>query len=168
LPSEDLATTVLGIDPGTQVVGFGILAVGRRTMRFVDAGVLRANRRDTVPERLGEIGRQLDGLLGRVRPDVVVVEDAFASRNLKSALRLGEARGVVLAGAARHAARLVQMPPAVCKKALVGNGSAAKEQVAAMVCRLLRIERAPDPLDATDALALALAHVMRESAQPIG
>ena len=168
MPPADLATTVLGIDPGTQVVGFGVLAVGTRTMRFVDAGVLRANRRDSVPVRLGEISRQLDDLLGRVRPDVVVVEEAFASRNVKTALRLGEARGVVLAQAARHDARLVQMPPAVAKKALVGNGAAAKEQVAAMVCRLLGLSKAPDPLDATDALALALAHVMRGSAQPTG
>ena len=63
VPPADLATTVLGIDPGTQVVGFGVLAVGTRTMRFVDAGVLRANRRDSVPVRLGEISRQLDDLL---------------------------------------------------------------------------------------------------------
>lgn len=168
MPPADLATTVLGIDPGTQVVGYGVLAVGRRTMRFVDAGVLKASRRHSVPVRLGQISQQLDALLGRIRPDVVVVEEAFAARNVKSALRLGEARGVVLASAARHEAELVQMPPAVAKKAIVGNGAAHKEQVAAMVCRLLGLRSAPDPLDATDALALALAHVMRGSVQPTG
>ena len=122
-----------------------------------------------MPVRLGEISRQLDELLGRVRPDVVVVEEAFASRNVKTALRLGEARGVVLAAAARHGAQLVQMPPAVAKKALVGNGAAAKEQVASHGLSHARaFQSAPDSLDATDALALALAHIMRGSAQPTG
>jgi crossover junction endodeoxyribonuclease RuvC len=92
---------------------------------------------------------------------LVVVEEAFASRNVQSALRIGEGRGVVLACAAAAGIRIEQVPPAVAKKALVGYGAAHKTQVAAMVARTLNLATPPEPLDATDALALALTHVVR-------
>jgi len=114
-----------------------------------------------VPARLAQILVEFEELLREVRPDVVVVEQAFAARNLQSALRIGEGRGVILAAAARYGSRIVQFAPAVAKKALVGHGAADKTQVAAMVAGTLGLAVAPEPLDATDALALALAHVLR-------
>jgi len=163
LPREAAApaAVVLGIDPGTRVVGYGALAVFPRGPRLLAAGVLRPDPRLAVPERLGAIRAGLDRLFAELRPDVVVVEGAFAWRNPQSALRIGEGRGVVLACAVQAGARVVQYPPAVAKKALIGSGTAHKTQVAAMVARLLSLERAPEPLDATDALALALAHLLR-------
>lgn len=152
-------TVVLGIDPGTILVGYGVVEVGPRAPRFVDAGVVRAHRRAAVPERLGEIQREVALLLDRFRPSVVVVERAFAARNVLSALRIGEGRGVILACAASFGAEVVEMPPASAKKAVVGHGAASKVQVARMAAAALGLRHPPRPLDATDALALALAHI---------
>jgi crossover junction endodeoxyribonuclease RuvC len=150
---------VLGIDPGTLVVGYGAVEATARGPRLLAAGVLRPRRRAGVPERLGEIQEQLTRLLERVRPTVVVVERAFASLNIQSALRIGEGRGVALACAAAFGAEVVEMPPAVAKKALVGHGAADKSQVAKMAAAVLGLRELPQPYDASDALALALAHL---------
>ena len=152
---------VLGIDPGTLVIGYGAVESTPTGLTCISAGVLRCTSSRTVPERLGELGAGLDRLLAELRPGVVVVEEAFAARNVQSALRIGEGRGVALACATRSGARVVQVPPAVAKKALVGNGGAHKSQVAAMVARVLGLEEPPEPLDVTDALALALTYWMR-------
>jgi len=152
---------VLGIDPGTRVVGYGAVVANPRGPRLFGAGVLKPGAGLDVPLRLAAILSEFEALLQEVRPDIVVVEQAFASRNLQSALRIGEARGIILAAAARCGSRIVQFAPAVAKKALVGNGAADKTQVAAMVAATLGLSEAPKPLDATDALALALAHVLR-------
>ena len=152
---------VLGIDPGTRVVGYGAVVANARGPRLFGAGVLEPGARLDVPARLSVILAEFEQLLEEVRPDVVVVEQAFAARNLQSALRIGEGRGVILAAAARYGSRIVQFAPAVAKKALVGHGAAAKPQVAAMVAATLKLASPPEPLDATDALALALAHVLR-------
>jgi crossover junction endodeoxyribonuclease RuvC len=155
---------VLGIDPGTRVVGYGAVEVAAAGPRCVSAGVLQCRASLAVPERLGQISAGLERLMAELRPGVVVVEEAFAARNVQSALRIGEGRGVVLACATRLGARVVQVPPAVAKKALVGHGGAHKTQVAEMVARVLRLERPPEPLDVTDALALALTYVTRPTA----
>lgn len=152
---------VLGIDPGTRVVGYGAIVANGRGPKLFGAGVLQPGARLDVPARLGVILAEFEELLAEVRPDVVVVEQAFAARNLQSALRIGEGRGVILAAAARFGSQIVQFAPAVAKKALVGHGAADKTQVAAMVAAALGLAEAPGPLDATDALALALAHVLR-------
>jgi crossover junction endodeoxyribonuclease RuvC len=152
---------VLGIDPGTRVVGYGAVVAREPRPRLFGAGVIEPEAGLDVPARLGRILAEFEQLLAEVRPDVVVVEQAFASRNPQSALRIGEGRGVILAAAARFGARIVQFPPAVAKKALVGNGAADKSQVAAMVAAELGLPEPPEPLDASDALALALAHVLR-------
>ena len=152
---------VLGIDPGTRVVGFGALRMTADGPRLIGAGVLRPTASADVALRLAEIRSGLDRLLAELRPEVVVVEQAFAARNVQSALRIGEGRGVVISAAAAVGATVVQVAPAEAKKALVGNGQAHKTQVAAMAARLLGLEQVPEPLDASDALALALTHVLR-------
>lgn len=125
------------------------------------AGVLRTEKQASVPERLGWIQTEVARLLGELHPTVVVVEQAFAARNVQSALRIGEGRGVVLACAAAFGAEVVQYAPAVAKKALIGNGAADKSQVARMVGEILNDRGLDLPLDASDALALALAHWQR-------
>lgn len=151
---------ILGIDPGTRIVGWGLIELGAGGPRLVAAGALRAGTGD-LAQRLGLIRRELDSLFERHRPHVVAVEMAFAHKNVQSALRIGEGRGVVLSCAAAAGAEVHQYPPASAKKALVGHGAAHKTQVAAMVARRLGLEAPPQPLDATDALALALTHVLR-------
>ncbi len=152
---------VLGIDPGTQVLGYGALVLRRQGPRLLAAGVLRVPRMAETPARLGWLRVELDDLLDRLRPAVVVVEQAFAGKNPQSALRIGEARGVVLACAATRVEEVVQFTPAAAKRSLVGNGRADKEQVARMVAIELGLDEPPRPQDATDALALALTYVHR-------
>jgi crossover junction endodeoxyribonuclease RuvC len=152
---------VLGIDPGTRVIGWGAVCQVSGGLRLVGADVLRVPARLDLPQRLGALRRGLDLLIAELRPAVVVVEEAFAARNPQSALRIGEGRGVVIACAAVAGCAVQQYPPAVPKKTLVGNGGAHKSQVASMVARLLGLAEPPRPLDATDALSLALTHALR-------
>jgi len=160
--SETLARrrVILGIDPGTRVVGWGAIELTARGPRMLAAGVVRAGAGD-LPQRLGLIRGELDRLIALYQPFVVAVEEAFAHKNLQSALRIGEARGVVLSCASAALVAVRQYPPAAAKKALVGNGAAHKTQVASMVARRLELAEPPKPLDASDALALALTHVLR-------
>lgn len=161
-PIRPKPLVVLGIDPGSRVVGYGAIVDAARGPRLYAAGVLRAPARGEVPERLAWIRRELDELIAKLVPGVVVVEQAFASKNQQSALRIGEGRGVILACAAGSGAAVVQLTPAVAKKAIVGHGAADKSQVARIVAQMLGIAPLELPLDATDALALALAHLQRE------
>jgi len=149
---------VLGLDPGTRVLGYGAVVERRDGLRLLAAGTLVAPGGASVPQRLAFLRGRLDQLLGRLQPTEVVVETAFANRNIRSALRIGEGRGVCMACAAAIGSDVVEMPPASAKKALVGNGGADKAQVARMVEATLGLHEEL-PLDATDALSLAVAHV---------
>ncbi|MHC4261409.1 MAG: crossover junction endodeoxyribonuclease RuvC [Planctomycetota bacterium] len=153
---------VVGIDPGTRVLGYGAVRVEPRGAKFVTAGVFQPPASLALPERLARIAIGLDELMAELRPTVVAVERAFGGKNVQSALRLGEARGVALAAAARVDARVVELAPAEAKRMVVGSGAADKEQVAAMVLRQLGLTDPGGPRDATDALAVALAHVLAD------
>ena len=159
-------SVLLGIDPGTAVLGYGAVVMAASRPRLVAAGAVRVPRKLGPAAGLAYLRAELDALLARIAPAVVVVEQAFAARNVRSALRIGEARGVVLASAAASGAEVVQYPPATVKKALVGSGGADKTQVARMVAAGLGLAEPPTPLDATDALALALTHVYKRSIGP--
>lgn len=159
VPDETQSVPViLGIDPGTRVLGYGALSWEPRRPRMVSAGVFRANARWEISRRLGHLAAELERLFEELSPGIAVVESAFASRNVRSALRLGEARGVVLACAARAGAEVIEMAPASAKKAVLGHGAASKHQIARMVGAQLGEPELDLPEDATDALALALAH----------
>lgn len=160
VPAEpESVPVILGIDPGTRVLGYGALSWELRRPRMLSAGVIRANARWAISRRLGHLAVELERLFAEIHPGVVVVESAFASRNVRSALRLGEARGVVLACASRAGAEVIEMAPASAKKAVLGHGGASKHQVARMVGSQLGERDLELPEDATDALALALAHL---------
>ncbi len=148
---------VLGIDPGTRVLGYGLVCGSAHAPRLVEAGVLRTRAQLDLAARLHHLLTGLEELIAELRPDVVVVERAFAGRNVQSALRLGECRGLALALAARAGARVEELSPAQAKRSLVGSGAATKGEVARMVGARLGIDTAAGGLDATDALALALA-----------
>lgn len=152
---------VLGLDPGTRRAGWGALLMAAAGPRLIGCGVVDAPGRLSAPIRLARISRGFDLLFDRLRPTTVVVESAFAFRNVQSALRIGEARGLALAGAAKRGMEVIEMAPAAAKKAVLGNGAASKSQVAAMVVRRLGGDLEDVPEDATDALALALAHSER-------
>jgi crossover junction endodeoxyribonuclease RuvC len=158
VPADCTWPIVLGIDPGTRALGFGAIVLAPGGARLVTAGVLRPGNAHSEPaQRLAELAAALPRLIARCRPQCVAVERAFAARNVHSALRLGEARGVALACAAASGARVIELSPSQVRKSVLGIGSGTKEQVAFMVARLLRHDLSGLGLDASDALALALA-----------
>lgn len=162
VPPDAPWPVILGLDPGTRVVGFGAVVAAQGGPRLLVCGAIDAGsgRAVPVPERLARIARDVRFLLGRLRPSAVVVEKAFHAVNAQSALRIGEGRGVILAAAAEHGCRIVEYPPSVAKKALC-HGGASKAQIRAMVATVLKLAVHPEPDDASDALALALTHVHR-------
>jgi crossover junction endodeoxyribonuclease RuvC len=178
---------ILGIDPGTLVVGFGCLelgpaqavassdgdAVGERPLalaaanvmqasggrfrvRALESGVLRLGGRNAaIEDRLHRLLDQLSALLARLRIDEVALEQAFYKKNVAAALRIGEARGVILASVRQQGAAVHQFTPARIKRAVAGNGAASKDAVARLVCQQLGLASMPSPRDVTDALAVA-------------
>lgn len=154
---------VLGIDPGTATVGYGVVerASGPgRPMRLVECGIFRTRPRDSLPRRLAIIYEGLSELLARHRPDVLAVEDIFYATNVRTTVVLGHARGVILLAGAQAGVRVAEYSPALVKKSVVGRGAALKPQVGYMVAKLLRLETAPTPADAADAVAVALTHLL--------
>jgi crossover junction endodeoxyribonuclease RuvC len=152
---------VLGIDPGTALTGYGLVrGEPFGALALVECGVVRTSARDPLPVRLREIYEDVRAIIERHQPDALAVEDVFYSRNVRTTVVLGHARGVVLLAGEQSNLPVHEYPPAEIKKAVVGTGAATKEQVQFMVTRLLRLRSAPQPSDAADAAAVALAHIM--------
>jgi crossover junction endodeoxyribonuclease RuvC len=151
----------LGIDPGTANTGYGIVrSDGPGLVGLVECGVIRTRPRDPLPARLGEIYDGVTQLIARHRPDALSVEDVFYSRNVRTTVVLGHARGVILLAGQQAALEIHEFPPAEIKKAVVGNGAATKEQVQFMLTRLLKLKAVPQPSDAADGVAAALAYIL--------
>jgi len=152
---------VLGVDPGTQVTGYGVVAgENSSSMTLVECGVIRTQARDPLPSRLREIHDGITELLVRHRPDVLSVEDVFYARNVRTTVTLGHARGVILLAGEQHCVLIHETTPAEIKKAVVGAGAATKEQVQFMITRLLHLKSVPKPSDAADGVAAAIAYIM--------
>lgn len=158
--SEQALRRILGIDPGSNVTGFGIVERSGGRIRHVAHGTLRAPRGACLAERLAAIQAGLSRAIEEHRPEIAVVERVFAGRSARSALVLGHARGVALATAATAGLAVCEYTAPEIKLAVVGSGAAEKRQVQAMVERLLALDAAP-ALDAADALAAALCHAHR-------
>ena len=155
---------VLGIDPGTAVVGYGVVEDGRNTPRLVECGVIRTGTRESLSARLRIISDGVSELIARHQPDVLSIEGIFYSRsvkNVRTTIVLGHARGVILLSAATAGIPIAEYPPAVVKKTVVGRGAAMKAQVGYMCAQLLRLKAPPTPSDAADGVALALTHLLR-------
>jgi crossover junction endodeoxyribonuclease RuvC len=152
---------VLGVDPGTACTGYGVVeGDGLGPVSLVECGVIRTRARDPLPARLHEIYEGIAELLARHKPDALSVEDVFYAKNVRTTVVLGHARGVVLLAGQQAAVLVHELPPAEIKKAVVGTGAATKEQVQFMLTRLLRLKSAPQPSDAADGVAAALACLM--------
>jgi crossover junction endodeoxyribonuclease RuvC len=153
--------TVLGIDPGTAVTGYGIVRKERRNpLTLIECGVIRTKPRDDLAQRLSEIYDGIVELIGRHKPAVLSIEDVFYARNVRTTVVLGHARGVILLAAAQAGLEIHEYPPAEIKKAVAGTGAATKLQIQFMVTRLLRLKSAPQPSDAADGVAAALAYAL--------
>ncbi len=159
--SADRALRILGIDPGTIRLGYGVIERhGPAKVSYVECGTIAAPARDDRFTRLAEIGRGLRELLGDLKPHAVAMEEAFFSKNVQSTLALGEARGVALFVVSEHGLTVTGYPPATIKQTVVGHGRATKDQVAYLVRALLSMRRVPSA-DAADALAIAICHARR-------
>jgi crossover junction endodeoxyribonuclease RuvC len=154
---------VFGIDCGTEVTGFGVVeaddGTGQPRLTCHALGAIRLARTRPLPERLHQVFCDLTAELERWRPDAVAVEEVFYSVNAKSALKLGQVRGVALLSAARLAIPVAEYAPLKIKSSVVGYGMAQKHQVQFMVARLLGLAEVPQPPDAADALAIAICHI---------
>jgi crossover junction endodeoxyribonuclease RuvC len=152
---------VLGIDPGTAVLGYGVVESGSgQHPRLIECGTLTTRARDPLPARLRIIHDGITALLSRHRPDALAVESAFYGRNVRTAVVLSHARGVILLAAEVAGVTIAEYSPALIKKTVVGRGAALKPQVGYMVAQLLRLKAPPSPEDAADGVAVALTHLM--------
>ncbi len=148
---------LMGIDPGTQTLGWGVIDIEGRTLTLVACGAHSAPRRSSsVAVRLAAIADLLAETIAEHNPDVAAVERAFFGKNASAALRVGEARGVALAELARGGVRVEELTPAEVKKAVTGSGAARKPQVQMMVSAILGRREPIEPLDASDAVAMAI------------
>lgn len=148
---------ILGIDPGTAIMGYSLLERGNK-IGVLSYGVLRTPAGKAPHLRLAELYADLEDLIKTFSPDCLAIESLFFNKNVKTALSVGEARGIVLLVAARHGLEVHEYTPLQVKLAVTGQGRAAKEQVGYMVTKLLSLREIPKPDDACDALAVGLCH----------
>ena len=160
--------TILGIDPGTNLLGFGIIRVIGGKPQFVDMGVLDLRRVDNIYDKLLIIFDKVSALCELHRPDDLAIESPFYGRNAQVIFKLGRAQGAAVTAALRHGAAVYEYAPRKAKQAICGNGAASKEQVALIVEKTLGINIDPGHLDATDALAIAMCHFYEQSSPLAG
>jgi crossover junction endodeoxyribonuclease RuvC len=156
---------VLGVDCGTEYTGYGVVELVSERYKSDDqlvcicCGAIRVSTREPMAARLSRISRALEELIVAHQPDRVAIEDVFYAVNVKSALKLGQVRGVAMLAAASAGLEVSEYAPLSIKSAVVGYGKAEKHQVQHMVARLLRLDTIPQPADAADALAIAICHL---------
>jgi crossover junction endodeoxyribonuclease RuvC len=150
--------TILGIDPGTNILGYGIISVDSKGPHYVDMGVFDLRKIKDPFEKLANIFAGVNELIEQHRPDHLAVESPFYGKNAQVILKLGRAQGAAITAAIMQGIPVAEYAPRKAKIAICGNGAASKEQVAMMIQKTLKVELDPKYLDATDALAIALCH----------
>ena len=150
---------VLGIDPGLTTTGFGILSTKNDDTKIIDYGTIEPNRKDTLSKRLYSIYADIEELIKVFSPNILAIEDIFYGRNVKSAFYLGQARGVAMMCAAKHDMPVFEYSAKKVKQAITGNGNADKTQLQYMIKQIFKLKHLPTPLDASDAIGIALCHI---------
>lgn len=151
---------VLGIDCGTECTGYGVVELGaREELQCVTFRGIKLSRTVPLAERLAIVFEELSDAIEQHQPEQVAIEDVFYAVNAKSAIKLGQVRGVAMLAAAVKGLPVAEYAPLTIKSAVVGYGKAEKQQVQLMVARLLKLDQVPQPLDAADALAIAICHL---------
>jgi len=148
--------TILGIDPGTAITGYGIIKKSPSKLKVIDYGCIKTEAKFSTAERLAKIDKQLAKLIRKYKPQKIAVEDIFFFKNLKTVVKVSQARGVILARAAQMKASIMEYTPLQVKQAVTSYGRADKSQVQKMVKLLLNLKEIPKPDDAADALAVAI------------
>jgi crossover junction endodeoxyribonuclease RuvC len=150
---------ILGVDPGTAMTGYGLVGGDGDELALVGYGVITTTADSPLPRRLQTLYRELTGVMARYRPTAVAIEELFFSRNVRTALAVGQARGIALLAAAEAGLSVYEYTPLQVKQAVVGYGRATKDQVQQMVRMLLGLDVVPQPDDAADAIAVAICHL---------
>ena len=154
---------ILGIDPGTVVMGYGLVQINGSIITLLEMDVLRPGSIHDPYKKLQLIYNTVSGLIIKYKPDVFAIEAPFFGKNVQSMLKLGRAQGVAIAAAMRHGLDVTEYSPKKVKQSVTGNGNASKEQVLKMLQRLLNFKDNPKYLDASDALAVAVCHHFQEN-----
>ena len=167
MPHEAETMRILGIDPGTATIGYGLIDSENGTLSLVSYGVIRTSADTPMPLRLLDIHTDLCALITQFKPDYAAVEDLFFGKNVTTAISVGQARGVILLSLAQAGIPLAEYSPPKVKSMVAGYGNANKTQMQLMVCHLLGLEDAPHPDDAADALAVAITYYYDHKTQLI-
>lgn len=149
---------ILGIDPGTVILGYGLIRISGKQISLIEMGVLKLQKFPDPFARLGKIYQRIDALIEEFHPHEVAIEAPFYGKNVQSMLKLGRAQGVALASAFNRGIPVFEYSPRKIKQSITGNGNSTKEQVALMVNNLIKFDEIPDSYDATDAIGAALCH----------
>lgn len=149
---------ILGIDPGTAIMGYGVVKESANRIEMISLGVVRMEHLDDHPLKLKRIFEKTVSLITQYQPDCLAIEAPFYGKNIQVVLKLGRAQGVAIAAALSHDIPVFEYSPRKIKQSITGNGNAGKEQVAAMLHTLLKFTETPEFLDATDGLAVAVCH----------
>lgn len=152
---------ILGVDPGSMVTGYGLIKSSHSKNVLMDFGVIKTDPKKSLPEKLKQIFEGLSRIIAKKHPDELAIEETFYSKNAKSALVMGQARGVAILAAACAKIPVCEYSPKEVKCSVVGRGNASKLQVQYMVKNLLELKDLPQPQDASDALAVALCHAQK-------
>ena len=168
MPDLPIEKIILGIDPGTNIMGYGLIQIMGNKLSMIAFGVLKLNKYEDHPLRLKIIFEKTLSLIEQYKPDELAIEAPFFGKNVQSMLKLGRAQGVAIAAALYRTIPIFEYSPRKIKQSITGKGSASKEQVAAMLQRLLVLDEIPDNLDATDALAAAVCHYFQKGSVETG
>ncbi|HRY98246.1 MAG TPA: crossover junction endodeoxyribonuclease RuvC [Bacteroidales bacterium] len=152
---------ILGIDPGTNIMGYGIIACQGKTFRVLALGVLKLGRIEAHGGKLKKIFERTQGLIDEFHADELAIEAPFFGKNVQSMLKLGRAQGVAIAAALHRRIEYYEYSPRKIKQSITGRGEASKEQVAAMLGHMMPLPDVPETLDATDGLAVAVCHALQ-------
>ena len=150
--------TIIGIDPGTNLLGFGVIRIEKKGVRFLDMGVLDLRKEKDSYDKLERIHREISLLCDKYGANDMAIESPFLGKNAQVIFKLGRAQGAAIIAAREHCMEVHEYAPMKAKVAITGSGDASKEQVCVMIQKILNINITPEHLDATDALALAMCH----------
>lgn len=154
---------ILGIDPGTNIMGYGLLGCNKKKYELISLGIINLKKMDNHAKKLKHIFERCTAVIDQYKPDEVAIEAPFYGKNPQSMLKLGRAQGVAMAAALNRGLPIFEYAPKKIKQSVTGNGNSSKEQVAAMLQTLLKFKDMPQFLDATDGLAIALCHFFQGS-----
>jgi crossover junction endodeoxyribonuclease RuvC len=156
--TEEKNRIILGIDPGTRVLGYGLIQIEKKNAKLLYYGIAQVEKFEDHYKRLQYLYERVVQIIREYKPDDLAIEAPFYGKNIQSMLKLGRAQGVIMAAAMANQMSITEYTPRKIKQAITGNGNASKEQVAAFVQSILNLPKAPESFDATDALAAAMCH----------